>query len=148
ENRYQTQAAEARVSALEQESTEQTLQGRLLEQRRRAYQFEAPISGQIVEVVRDAHQYVRAGDVIARLESARRHVTVNLPGEMVDQIAELAFVCEERGEQIRLSVVELKPNANLNGARTVTLAVPDPTRLIVGQTVEIRVTTQFAEGRQ
>jgi multidrug efflux pump subunit AcrA (membrane-fusion protein) len=135
-------AAKARVGELEEEYREGEIACRGLERRRLKYRCLSPISGEVVETQRVRHEYVRQGEVIAKVQSIRRHVTVHVPQALVPQIGALQFSMGANGKTVDLDVVEIKPNADLSGARLATLNVPVSVELAAGQTVEVEVSVQ------
>jgi hypothetical protein len=58
------------------------------------------------------------------------------------RIAAIKFSISANGQSVDLDVREIKPNADLNGARLATFEVPASVELAAGQTVEVEVSVQ------
>jgi len=139
QSRYAVAAVSAKVKALEQEQKEQLVQSRIADRQRQKYRCLAPISGRIVELTRVANEYVKEGEVIAKIQSEQWHVSVDLPSAMAQQSERLAFSYEDQGRRIELNVVELKPISRPDGKRPATLAVPAGVQLVAGQPIWVKV---------
>ena len=140
QNRTQAEGAAARVKALEDERREADIAARALEARARDYQCVAPIGGEIVEAARVPQEYVRAGEIVARVRSVRRKLRLNLPQPLAERLPELSFSLHQPGGVTVLAVADARAEWNLNGGRSVALEVPENVALTTGQTVEVEVT--------
>jgi multidrug efflux pump subunit AcrA (membrane-fusion protein) len=139
QNDCQIEAARARVRALEEESREEAIRALGLERQRQALRVTAPIDGEVVEAGPVPGVYVRAGEPLAKIRSIRRHVRVNLPASLAPDLPRLRFALAAPGGSVALEPVEVRPDYNLNGARSIALAVPAAVELTVGQAVYVEV---------
>jgi len=127
------------LKGLEEDCNEQQVAARSIEQRMNKYRCLSPISGRIIEVGAVKGAYVREGQLIARVQSAQRHVNVSLSTDLVEQLPSIALQVQQRGESIVLTAAEVAPNCNLDGSRCVRLSIPAGCDLVVGQTLHVQV---------
>jgi hypothetical protein len=139
QNRAQADAAGARVKALEDERAEAEIGAKALEARARDYQCVAPMGGEIVGPPRVAQEYVRAGEVVARVRSARRQLRLNLPQPLARRLPELSYRLHRPEAVTPLALSEAGGEWNVNGGRSVVLDVPSPVVLMPGETVDVEV---------
>jgi multidrug efflux pump subunit AcrA (membrane-fusion protein) len=138
--KHEEDAAAARLKSLEQERIEQQVETRAIERKREKCKLLSPIGGRVIEVVRTEGEYVRQGELVARVESAERRVYLNLPLSLAERASHLSFRLEEKkGQWVSLSVAEMKNASNLDGTRSLSLAVPVGSELLAGQAVKLEV---------
>jgi multidrug efflux pump subunit AcrA (membrane-fusion protein) len=144
ENRCLTEEAEQNLAAMEQDLAVQEIGARTIERQLRKLRCTAPIDGEVCEVHGAAEQYVREGEIIARVRSWQLQVIVNLPAQMIEQIAHTSFSVEHGQRTVDLSVASVKASYNLDGSRAVTLNVPAAAdaAAVVGQTVRLKVSVK------
>jgi multidrug efflux pump subunit AcrA (membrane-fusion protein) len=144
ENRCLTEEAEQNLAATEQDLAVQEIGARAIERQLRKLCCRAPIDGEVCEVHGVAEQYVREGEIIARVRSRQLQVIVDLPAPMVEQIVHTSFSFEHGQRTVTLSVASVKASYNLDGSRAVILNVPadaaDTT--VVGQTLRLKASVK------
>jgi multidrug efflux pump subunit AcrA (membrane-fusion protein) len=139
QNRAQTEGAAARVKALEEERNEAQIAARVLEARARDYRCVTPIGGEIVQAARLPQEYVRAGEVVAKVRSVRLQLRLNLPQPLAERLSELSFRLPPPDGGRMLTVSEARAERDLAGGRAVLLDAPGNLELTAGQTVEVEV---------
>jgi hypothetical protein len=139
QNRAQTEGAAARVKALEEERKEAEIGARVLEARARDYRCVTPICGEIVRATRVPQEYVRAGEVVAKVRSVRLQLRLNLPQPLAERLTTLSFRLHRGGDVMALTVSEAPGDWELNGGRAVVLDMPGSVALAAGQTVDVEV---------
>jgi multidrug efflux pump subunit AcrA (membrane-fusion protein) len=145
ENRCLMEEADQNLAALEQDLTVQDIGARTIERQLGKLRCTAPISGELYEVHGTANQFVREGEIIARVRSRQLQVIVNAPPQVIDQLASTSFSFETGGGHTgALSVAGVKASYNLDGSRSVTLAVPQDAAgsIAVRQTLRVKASVK------
>jgi multidrug efflux pump subunit AcrA (membrane-fusion protein) len=142
ENRCLTEEAVQNLAALEQDLTVQEIGARTIERQLHKLRCITPIAGELCEVCGSARQFVREGEIVARVRTRHLQVIVNVPPQMIGQLAGASFSFENGGPAVALSVAGVKASYNLDGSRAVTLDVPQDvagSTVVVGQTLRLKV---------
>jgi multidrug efflux pump subunit AcrA (membrane-fusion protein) len=140
--RRQVESASAKLKGSLEDSKEQQVAARSIEQRMHKYRCLSPISGRIIEVGAVKGAYVREGQLIAKVQSTQQHLNVGLPADVVEQLQTISFRFQQRSDSVILAPVEVTPNCNLDGTRCVRLAIPAGCDLVVGQILRVEVSVK------
>lgn len=138
--RHQAAAARAKLAALKEELEQEEVQCRILEARRHKYRSASPIAGEVVEARRVRQEYVRQGEVVAKVQSAERRVITHVPDSLLRRSPSLRFrfrTCD--GRTVPLQWSGTRAGTDATGRRLVTLKPPVELDLAAGEAVQVEV---------